>query len=87
MEAARLARMTAERLGCSAAEARRNRCEVLQSHLAVQGSRNRLCSRVKEILGEVREPEIVEGICEVVDLWISCWRTSSRTQVTSFRRR
>ena len=50
-EAAQLARLTAERLGCPPAEARSRRAEVLRSHLAVQGSQNRLRNRVRELLG------------------------------------
>jgi hypothetical protein len=57
-EAAQLARLTAERLDCSPAIARARRTEILQQHLAVQGSQTRLRSRVKELLGESREPEI-----------------------------
>lgn len=57
-EAAQLARLTAERLDCSPAIARARRSEILQQHLAVQGSQTRLRSRVKELLGESREPEI-----------------------------
>lgn len=51
-EAAQLARLTGERLGCPPAEAQAQRAEVLQSHLAVQGSQNRLRKRVRELLGE-----------------------------------
>jgi len=57
-EASHLARLTAERLGCSPSEARVRRLEILQSHLAVQGSQNRLRSRVKELLGEGQRQEI-----------------------------
>ncbi|MCA1568113.1 MAG: hypothetical protein LC803_21210 [Acidobacteria bacterium] len=51
-EAAQLARLTPERLGCSPRAAREQRAELLRSHLAVQGSQTRLRSRVKELLGE-----------------------------------
>lgn len=57
-EAAQLARLTAERLDCSPAIARARRTKILQQHLAVQGSQTRLRSRVKELLGELQEPEI-----------------------------
>jgi len=57
-EAAQLARLTAERLGSSPAVARASRAEILQQHLAVQGSQTRLRARVKELLGETQEPEI-----------------------------
>ena len=66
-EAAQLARLTAERLNCSAQAARACRREILQSHLAVQGSQTRLRARVKEMLGETGEPEIsADGMTEVV---------------------
>jgi hypothetical protein len=51
-EAAQLARLTPARLGCAAAAARKQRDELLRSHLAVQGSQNGLRARVKEVLGE-----------------------------------
>jgi hypothetical protein len=57
-EAAQLARLTAERLGSSPAAARARRAELLQQHLAVQGSQTRLRARVKELLGETQKPEI-----------------------------
>jgi hypothetical protein len=66
-EAAQLARLTPERLGCTPAEARARRAEMLKSHLAVQGSQNRLRLRVKELLGELREAEVKpEGFSEVL---------------------
>ena len=60
-EAAHLARLTAERLGCAPSEARVRRMEMLQTHLAVQGSQNTLRSRVKELLGEGHGMEINAG--------------------------
>lgn len=51
-EAAQLARLTPERLGCGPAEARRTRGELLRAHTAVQGSQTRLRAWVKELLGE-----------------------------------
>jgi hypothetical protein len=51
-EAAQLARLTSERLGCSPQAARARRMEVLRQHVAVQGSQTRLRGRVKELLGE-----------------------------------
>jgi hypothetical protein len=51
-EAAQLARLTHERLGCSPSVARKQREEILKSHLAVQGSQTRLRQRIKELLGE-----------------------------------
>ena len=62
-EAAQLSRLTPERLACTEAEARRTRREVLQSHVAVQGSQTRLRARVKELLGEVSSsPVSSEGM-------------------------
>lgn len=67
-EAASLARLTAERLDCSAQAARARRREILQSHLAVQGSQTRLRARVKEILGETQESQIsAESMATVVE--------------------
>ena len=57
-EAAQLARLTTDRLGSSPAAARARRAEILQQHLAVQGSQTRLRARIKELLGETQEPEI-----------------------------
>jgi hypothetical protein len=56
-EAAQLARLSASRLGCTASAASARRGELLQSHLATQGSQSSLRLRVKEILGETA-PEI-----------------------------
>ncbi len=57
-EAAQLARLTPERLSCTLAEARQYRREVLQAHLAVQGSQTRLRARVKEMLDEAKSEEV-----------------------------
>jgi hypothetical protein len=66
-EAAQLARLTAQRLVCPESEARRTRREVLQSHVAVQGSQTRLRARVKELLGEVSTSSVSsEGVTAVV---------------------
>ena len=66
-EAAQLSRLTPERLACTEAEARRTRREVLQSHVAVQGSQTRLRARVKELLGEVSSsPVSSEGMAAAV---------------------
>jgi hypothetical protein len=65
-EAAQLARLTPERLNCSPQAARERRSEDLQAHLAVQGSQTRLRARVKEMLGESKQPEISEGLTSVV---------------------
>ena len=51
-EAAQLARLTPERLRCSARAAREQRADIIRSHLAIQGSQTRLRSWVKELLGE-----------------------------------
>ncbi|MDQ3255636.1 MAG: hypothetical protein M3R15_17345 [Acidobacteriota bacterium] len=56
-ETAQLARLTPERMGCSKAEARKHRLELLRSHMAVQGSQTRLRAQVKELLGEAVSAE------------------------------
>jgi hypothetical protein len=65
-EAAQLARITPERLNCSQRAARERRAELLRSHLAVLGSQTRLRERVKEMLGESKQPEVSEGLASVV---------------------
>lgn len=66
-EAAQLARLTPERLGCSPDEARTRRAELLASHLATRGSQNGLRLRVKELLGEARPQEVTsEGMAASV---------------------
>lgn len=66
-EAAQLARLTPERLGCPHSEARRTRTEILQAHVAVQGSQTRLRACVKEMLGELAHNWVSsEGMAEVV---------------------
>jgi hypothetical protein len=50
-EAAQLARLTEERLGSSAAEARRQRKEFLKTHSMTQGSQARLKARIDDRLG------------------------------------
>jgi hypothetical protein len=66
-EAARLARLTPDRLNCSAQAARARRAELLKHHLAVQGSQTRLRARVKEILGEMDAQAISsENMTQVV---------------------
>jgi hypothetical protein len=57
-EAAQLARLTPERLNCTATEARQIRRELLQAHLTVQGSQTRVRARVKEMVGEAKNEEI-----------------------------
>lgn len=65
-EAAQLARLTPTRLGSTAAGARARRAELLQSHLAVQGSQTRLRTRVKDLLGESGGAGVSEGLALVV---------------------
>lgn len=66
-EAAQLARLTSERLDCSAQAARAQRVELLKQHLAVLGSQTRLRTRVKEILGETDAHAVSSGnMTEVV---------------------
>jgi hypothetical protein len=59
-EAHQLARLTAKRLGGSDAEARSLRKRLLEAHLLAQGSGTLLRRRVKEVLGESREPDPTE---------------------------
>jgi hypothetical protein len=67
-EAAQLARLTPERMKCSAQAVRAQRMRLLKQHLAVQGSQTRLRACIKELLGEVIEPEISsESMAEVLD--------------------
>lgn len=66
-EAAQLARLTPERLDCSAQAVQARRMELLKQHLAVQGSQTRLRARVKEILGETDAQAVSsENMTEVV---------------------
>ncbi len=65
-EATQLARITPERLNCSQHAARERRAELLGSHLAVMGSQTRLRERVKEMLGESKQPEVSEGLASIV---------------------
>lgn len=59
-EAHQLARITAKRLGCVEAEARSHRRKLLDAHLLKQEPSSRLRERVKEALGELREPDLGE---------------------------
>jgi hypothetical protein len=59
-EAHQLARLTAGRLGGSEGEARSLRRRLLEAHLLAQGSGTLLRQRVKEALGELREPDPTE---------------------------
>lgn len=66
-EAAHLARLTPERLGCSQREARARRDEILQAHLMTQASQTRLRARVKEVLGETHSEAVSsENMASVV---------------------
>jgi len=66
-EAAQLARLTPERLGCSQRDARARRDEILRAHQAVQGSQTRLRTRVKELLGEINSEALSsENMASVV---------------------
>lgn len=70
-EAAQLARLTAERLGCTPAQARSTRREVLQAHSKMRGSQNALRARVKEIFGEtvkVSTAEMTQVVAKVDEL-------------------
>ena len=59
-EAHQLVRLTAKRLGCAEGEARSNRRRLLETHLLKQESSARLRERVREALGELREPDPAE---------------------------
>jgi hypothetical protein len=59
-EAHQLARLTAKRLNCTDAEARTHRRRLLEAHLLRQEPGPRLRERVKEALGELREPDPVQ---------------------------
>ncbi|HEX8723623.1 MAG TPA: hypothetical protein VF736_23605 [Pyrinomonadaceae bacterium] len=60
-EAHQLARLTPKRLGGTDAEARSLRRRLLEAHLLAQGSGTMLRARVKEALGEMREPDPTEA--------------------------
>jgi hypothetical protein len=59
-EAHQLVRLNAKRLGGTDAEAQSLRKKMLEAHLLVQGSGTLLRARVKEVLGELREPDPTE---------------------------
>jgi hypothetical protein len=59
-EAHQLARISARKLGGTDAEARSVRRKLLGAHLQAQGSGTMLRSRVKEVLGEMREPDATQ---------------------------
>ncbi len=59
-EAHQLARLTAKKLGGTDSEARGLRKRLLEAHLLTQGSGTMLRQRVKEALGEMREPDTTE---------------------------
>jgi hypothetical protein len=57
-EAIHLNRISPKRLACSPREAAHLRQEIIEAHLAVQGSQTGLRARVKEVLGEAQGPEM-----------------------------
>jgi hypothetical protein len=59
-EAHQLARLNAKKLGGTDGEARGLRKKLLEAHLLAQGSGTMLRRRVKEALGESREPDTTE---------------------------
>jgi hypothetical protein len=59
-EAHQLARLTAKKLGGTDSEAQGLRKRLLEAHLLAQGSGTMLRRRVKEALGEMREPDPTE---------------------------
>ncbi len=60
-EAHQLARLSAKKLGGTEGEARTLRGRLLEAHLLAQGSGTGLRARVKEALGEAREPDAAEA--------------------------
>jgi hypothetical protein len=60
-EAEQLARVTAERLGVTAAQAKRTRAELLSSQLQTKGSGSRLRQRVNEMLRTSAAESAVSG--------------------------
>jgi hypothetical protein len=59
-EAHQLARLSSKKLGGTDGEARSLRSRLLEAHLLAQGSGTLLRARVKEVLGELREPNPTE---------------------------
>jgi hypothetical protein len=59
-EAHQLARLTGRRMGLTEGEVRTLRRKLLEVHLRAQGSGARLRERVKEALGELSEPSLIE---------------------------
>jgi hypothetical protein len=59
-EAHQIARLTPKKLGGADGEARSLRKRLLKAHLLAQGSGTMLQARVKEVLGEAREPDPTE---------------------------
>jgi hypothetical protein len=59
-EAHQLARLTAGKMGGTDGEARSLRKRLLEAHLLAQESGTLLRARVKEVLGELREPDATE---------------------------
>lgn len=59
-EAHQLARLNARKLGGTEGDSRSLRKRLLDAHLLAQGSGTLLRARVKEVLGEMREPDATE---------------------------
>jgi hypothetical protein len=59
-EAHQFARLRAKRLGLSESEARSHRLKLLKAHLRSEGSGAGLRERVKDALGELSEPSIID---------------------------
>lgn len=59
-EAHQLARLTTKKLGGNDGEARSLRKKLLEAHLLAHGSGTLLRQRVREVLGELREPDATE---------------------------
>jgi hypothetical protein len=59
-EAHQLSRLSSRRMGLAEQEARSHRRKILEAHLRAQGSGAKLRERVKEALGELSEPSLLE---------------------------
>lgn len=81
-EAIYLSRVSPARLGCNPEKAIRLRQEILKAHLSIQGSQTKLRIKVKDLLGESKEPEIttkaMAEAVEVVDKLLEVDPTDSR---------
>lgn len=71
LEAAQVARLTAQRLGVREREAARIRAEIMDNHARLQGSQSALRERVREALGEltlVTSEKMTAAVAQVDEL-------------------